>query len=150
MSYAIKALRDYLAKSPSVIYPADVMEYLPAIEAENGKLREMVRDYKRCVHANCDRCEHYGNLSTHCPLSSCFPDADELCETYDPIKNITLSEMYRQGYIAGSNNAWGEAHLEMKRLRDCLRAILSRGEAPAHVMSDEERITDARSVPHHL
>lgn len=28
--------------------------------------------------------------------------------------------------------------------------IVDLGEAPAHVMSDEERTTDARSVPHHL
>ena len=40
MSDAIKKLHDYLAKSPSVIYPEDVLEYLPAIEAENAKLRE--------------------------------------------------------------------------------------------------------------
>jgi len=40
MSDAIKALRDYLSKSPSVVYPQDVLEYLPAIEAENAKLRE--------------------------------------------------------------------------------------------------------------
>ena len=34
MSDAIKALRDYLSKSPSMIYPQDVLEYLPAIEQE--------------------------------------------------------------------------------------------------------------------
>lgn len=39
MSDAIKKLRDYLAKSPSVVYPEDVLAYLPAIEAENAKLR---------------------------------------------------------------------------------------------------------------
>ena len=40
MSDAIKELHDYLAKSPSVVYPEDVLAYLPAIEAENAKLRE--------------------------------------------------------------------------------------------------------------
>lgn len=44
MSNAIKELRDYLAKSPSVVYPQDVLEYLPAIEAENAKLRELCAD----------------------------------------------------------------------------------------------------------
>ena len=44
MSDAIKELRDYLAKSPSVVYPQDVLEYLPAIEAENAKLRERIDD----------------------------------------------------------------------------------------------------------
>lgn len=51
------------------------------LEAENAKLRELVRDYERCtMHADCSRCEYDGKLSTHCPLSPCFPDADELYE----------------------------------------------------------------------
>lgn len=37
---AIKELCDYLAKSPSVVYPEDVLAYLPAVEAENAELRE--------------------------------------------------------------------------------------------------------------
>lgn len=40
MSDAIRELHDYLAKSPSVVYPEDVLAYLPAIEAENAKLRD--------------------------------------------------------------------------------------------------------------
>ena len=42
MSDAIRELHDYLAKSPSLIYPEDVLAYLPAIEAENAKLRKLV------------------------------------------------------------------------------------------------------------
>ena len=38
MSDEIKKLHDYLAKSPSVVYPDDVLEYLPAIEDENARL----------------------------------------------------------------------------------------------------------------
>ena len=63
MSDAIKKLREYLVKSPSVIYPEDVLEYLAAFDAENDKLKGMLRDYERCMQANCDRCEYYGNLS---------------------------------------------------------------------------------------
>ena len=49
--------------------------------AENAKLRELVRDYERCtMHADCSMCEYDGKLSTHCPLSPCFPDTDELRE----------------------------------------------------------------------
>lgn len=49
--------------------------------ADNAKLRELVRDYERCgVHADCGLCEYDGTMSTHCPLSPCFPDADELRE----------------------------------------------------------------------
>lgn len=47
MSDAIKKLHDYLAMSPSVVYPEDALAYLPAIEAENAKLleeRDMYRD----------------------------------------------------------------------------------------------------------
>ena len=43
MSDAIKKLHDYLAMSPSVVYPEDVLEFLPAIKAENAKLRELVQ-----------------------------------------------------------------------------------------------------------
>ena len=52
-----------------------------AVSFENAKLRELVRDYERCtMHADCAGCEYDGKLSTHCPLSPCFPDADELRE----------------------------------------------------------------------
>jgi len=51
------------------------------LQAENAKLRELVRDYEHCsMHADCDRCEYDGATSTHCPLSPCFPDIDELSE----------------------------------------------------------------------
>ena len=50
---------------------------MSCLEAENAKLRELVRDYERCtMHADCAGCEYDGKLSTHCPLSPCFPDAD--------------------------------------------------------------------------
>lgn len=48
---------------------------------ESAKLRELVLDYEHCsMHADCDRCEYDGTTSTHCPLSPCFPDIDELHE----------------------------------------------------------------------
>jgi hypothetical protein len=54
---------------------------LQRTNAENAKLRELVRDYERCtMHADCGLCEYDGKLSTHCPFSPCFPDADELRE----------------------------------------------------------------------
>lgn len=57
---------------------------LSAAMAEIGKLRELVRDYERCtMHADCSRCEYDGKLSTHCPLSPCFPDTDKLDEMVD-------------------------------------------------------------------
>ena len=48
MSDAIKELHDYLAESPSVVYPQDVLEYLPAIEAENAKLRTSIGIRETC------------------------------------------------------------------------------------------------------
>jgi hypothetical protein len=54
---------------------------IDALDKENAKLRELVQDYERCsVHADCGLCEYDGKLSTHCPLSPCFPDIDELRE----------------------------------------------------------------------
>jgi len=50
-------------------------------DAENAKLRELVRDYEHCtVHADCSSCKYDGTTSTHCPFSPCFPDIDELRE----------------------------------------------------------------------
>lgn len=43
MSDAIKKLHDYLAKSPSVVYPEDVLAYLSAIEDENAELRDSLK-----------------------------------------------------------------------------------------------------------
>lgn len=60
---------------------ADVTESMGRVEERCAKLRELVRDYECCtMHADCSRCEYDGKLSTHCPLSPCFPDTDELRE----------------------------------------------------------------------
>lgn len=63
MSNAIKELRDYLAKSPSVVYPQDVLEYLPAIEAENAKLRDALKalmmgtNVELCADRDASQCQ---------------------------------------------------------------------------------------------
>ena len=67
MSDAIKKLHDYLAMSPSVVYPEDVLAYLPAIEDENAKLRNEVDNLLDFEHltsvavayAGCDECGEY-------------------------------------------------------------------------------------------
>lgn len=85
MSDAIKKLHDYLAMSPSVVYPEDVLAYLPAIEAENANLRELAtyalkhiieaecedpdRDRKRFWGKPCEDCSDCG--SSDCP--KCMP-----------------------------------------------------------------------------
>ena len=54
---------------------------IDALDKENAELRELVRDYEHCtMYADCAHCKYDGKLSTHCPLSPCFPDADELRE----------------------------------------------------------------------
>lgn len=59
----------------------DMQFRIDSLHRENAKLRRLVRDYERCtMHADCSRCEYDGKLSTDCPLSPCFPDADELRE----------------------------------------------------------------------
>ncbi len=60
MSDAIKKLHDYLAMSPSMVYPDDVLAYLPAIETENTKLQELALGLKWCA-------ENYG-CENLCPL----------------------------------------------------------------------------------
>ncbi len=72
-------LRDENARLRSCL--SDDADNARQIMAENAKLRELVRDYDRCtMHADCVGCEYDGKLSTHCPLSPCFPDIDELSE----------------------------------------------------------------------
>lgn len=50
MSNAIKELHKYLAESPSVVYPEDVLAYLPAIEDENAKLRELCKAWYKFAY----------------------------------------------------------------------------------------------------
>ena len=66
----------------NIMEPADWQDReMERLEAKNAKLRELVRDYERCtMHADCARCEYDGKTSTHCPMSPCFPDSDELRE----------------------------------------------------------------------
>ena len=44
MSEVTQRVRDFLTKSPSVVYPEDVLELFEQVEHENAKLRELVRD----------------------------------------------------------------------------------------------------------
>ena len=76
MSDAIKALRDYLSKSPSVVYPQDVLEYLPAIEEENAQLRELVKRMHRHIRQTCGECDGW-----YC---SNFDEDNECC-VYDAL-----------------------------------------------------------------
>ena len=86
MSDAIKRLHDYLAKSPSVVYPEDVLAYLPAIEAENAKLRELLQ---RALASHDKMCANRGTclgcllfnakpFASVCPIVSVTRDAREL------------------------------------------------------------------------
>lgn len=59
----------------------DMQFRIDSLHRENAKLRELVRDYEHCtMYADCAHCKYDGKLSTHCPLSPCFPDTDELRE----------------------------------------------------------------------
>ena len=44
MSEVTQRVRDFLTKSPSVVYPDDVLELFEQVEHENAKLRELVQD----------------------------------------------------------------------------------------------------------
>lgn len=85
MSDAIKKLHDYLAKSPSVVYPEDVLAYLPAIEAENVALRELVRGlYKAFMHSNCYRWCGFKEPCNHI--------LDCKCQWYDQMRELGVEE----------------------------------------------------------
>ena len=81
IAYTAHVLDKAFASSEQFEAMLKARERIMGLQAENAKLRELVRDYERCtMHADCSRCEYDGKLSTHCPLSPCFPDADELRE----------------------------------------------------------------------
>lgn len=62
MSYAIKDLKDFLTKSPSVVFPDEVLGYVDAIEAENDKMREFVQCVADGVYKGlhcCNKCRFF-------------------------------------------------------------------------------------------
>jgi len=70
-----------MSKCAKVLREKAKDSYIEDLEKENAKLWELVRYYEHCtMHADCSRCEYYGKISTHCPLSLYFPDIDELRE----------------------------------------------------------------------
>ena len=72
---------DRMAKHCGTKDCPSLVSYVEGLEDENAKLWDLVLDYEHCtMHADCSMCEYDGKLSTHCPLSPCFPDADELGE----------------------------------------------------------------------
>ena len=76
MTDVIKALCDYLSKSPSVVYSQDVLEYLPAIEAENAKLKA---DAERMFQANVEKNnEVLGLLAENAKLLELLLDYDKM------------------------------------------------------------------------
>ena len=112
MSDAIKKLHDYLAMSPSVVYPDDVLAYLPAIEDENAKLRNEVDNLLDFEHltsvavayAGCDECGEYKQT-----MLRLFAE------------NAKLRELLQDawGYINHPANAtW--THKKRKEVRDSL------------------------------
>lgn len=77
LSYRIELDVHYISEAEMQM----LRRYIANLNDENEKLRGLVRDYERCtMHADCAGCELDGKLSTHCPLSPCFPDIDELGE----------------------------------------------------------------------
>jgi hypothetical protein len=63
MSQAIQDLKDFLSKSPSVVFPDEVLEYVDAIEAENEKLREYITAVANDVYGShlfdCSGCRFF-------------------------------------------------------------------------------------------
>lgn len=96
MSNAIKKLHDYLAMSPSVVYPEDVLAYLPAIEDENAKLRLQIHWLKKgdvyAYEAG------YHNGATNYELDHC-PSCKNIADLQDALdENAKLRELVRDLY----------------------------------------------------
>jgi len=71
MSDATKAMHDFLTKSPSVVFPDEVLELFDPVEAENRKLRELVRGLYWCNDKEwnkgaCDDCPIRGRATGRC------------------------------------------------------------------------------------
>lgn len=61
MSEATQKVRDFLTKSPSVVYPDDVLGLFEQVERENAELRNLVRALDWCTEnadliGKCDQC----------------------------------------------------------------------------------------------
>ena len=57
MSEATQKVRDFLTKSPSVVYPDDVLGLFEQVERENTKLRELVKALVAVADLmDCDKC----------------------------------------------------------------------------------------------
>ena len=61
MSEATQRVRDFLTKSPSVVYPDDVLGLFEQVERENAELRNLVRALDWCTEnadliGKCDQC----------------------------------------------------------------------------------------------
>lgn len=82
MSEATQKVRDFLTKSPSVVYPDDVLELFEQVEYENVKLRELVIALQNCRDGRCDG---------ECPM---FTPADNnrgvppVCEAYGVMREL--------------------------------------------------------------
>lgn len=82
MSEATQKVRDFLTKSPSVVYPDDVLELFEQVEYENIKLRELVIALQHCRDGRCN---------SECPM---FTPADNnrgvppVCEAYGIMRKL--------------------------------------------------------------
>ena len=115
MNDAIKKLYDYLAKSPSVIYPEDVLAYLPAIEDENTKLRELT--VLQSVI--------FKHMST-CPTTDCqvCPVNDECAESVHLEGLLGIDDKETSWLVQWRSEDAADVRVENAKLRDVLKALM--------------------------
>lgn len=56
MNDATKAMRDFLTKSPSVVFPDEVMEMFIPVEKENERLCELIKKVWKWEKNGCCEC----------------------------------------------------------------------------------------------
>lgn len=100
MSGAIRKLHEYLAKSPSVVYPEDVLARLSAIEVENAKMRETATMLAR---ARTDLLAENAKLRELVVLWSVINKHMSLCATTDceqcPVREECGESVYLEGLL---------------------------------------------------
>jgi len=97
VSDAIKKLHDYLAMSPSVVYPEDVLAYLSAIEDENAKLRLQIHWIKKGDIYAYEAGYHDG--ATNYELDHC-PSCKNIADLQDALdENAKLRELVRDMWL---------------------------------------------------
>mgnify|MGYP007012562596 CR=1 FL=1 len=115
MSEATQRVRDFLTKSPSVVYPDDVLGLFEQVELENAKLREYAHSLELDnIRLSSDNCDLLGEFET---MSSVNADLRELVRALDwCTENADLIGKCDQCPLQQSDELTPECEVRMREL----------------------------------